>query len=238
MFPFHIAMAYVVAISGIGCFVTRAVNSLKMYHIYFARIYILSMLWCTASSLLIHNTGLPLGVLISFIWVLGGLTIGWIFIMMHQYTLNNQALESLEKKVSGGFQGSLKQLIQQEKNTIANSKSLWKRMLSWKALHGMIMFTSWINITGRLFFSDQNTAHFDCHTYPVYKPLDGFHYQPNGNTNITLVPIEDPNYKRLPWANGEIRWGAIMLFGPMIGSAFVGLIFGFFNSKKSGVVKP
>jgi len=50
----------------------------------FGRVYILAMLWSTATSLLVHNTGLPAGVLISFVWVMGGLTIGWILINIHQ----------------------------------------------------------------------------------------------------------------------------------------------------------
>jgi len=35
------------------------------------------MLWAMGSSLLIHNEGLPLAVLVSFLWTMLGLTLGW-----------------------------------------------------------------------------------------------------------------------------------------------------------------
>lgn len=78
----HIILSYMIMISGLFCFITRFYFT--KLHAWFGRLYILSMLWNVATSLLIHNTGLPLGVLVSFIWVLGGLTVGWILIILYK----------------------------------------------------------------------------------------------------------------------------------------------------------
>jgi len=40
------------------------------------------MLWTVATSSLIRNEGLPLGTLVSFLWVLGGLTLGYVLIKL------------------------------------------------------------------------------------------------------------------------------------------------------------
>ena len=50
-------------------------------------IYLAAMLYATASSLLIHNTGLPLAVLVSFCFCIGGLTIAWCLILCHKQWL-------------------------------------------------------------------------------------------------------------------------------------------------------
>ena len=134
----------------------------KRLHPWCGRIYILSMLWSTATSLLIHNTGLPgtfpwnpltasvcsseaycqyrfpplppnfhdsspsladaqlptglttsyethsclfplltlaaAAVLLSFLWVLIGLTLAWIIIVFHTYYLDREAAARVEIK--------------------------------------------------------------------------------------------------------------------------------------------
>ena len=72
---------------------------MKPAHQWFGRVYILSMLYATASSLLIHNTGLPLAVLYSFAICIGGLTVAWILILLHKSWLNNLALRTLYEKL-------------------------------------------------------------------------------------------------------------------------------------------
>jgi len=52
----------------------------NFWHMWLGRAYILGMLWTAATSTLIRNEGLPLGTLISFLWVLGGLTFGYVLI--------------------------------------------------------------------------------------------------------------------------------------------------------------
>ena len=42
------------------------------------------------------SPGLPAGVLISFVWVVAGLTIGWLAIGIHQYNLTNAAVKAVQ----------------------------------------------------------------------------------------------------------------------------------------------
>lgn len=147
----HVTFCYLVALSGFGCLVTRAWPRAHPAHAYLGRCYIVFMLWATATSLLIHNTGLPTAVLVSFIWVLGGLTIGWAAIQVHQARAAAAAARAAQEaiKSEGGVPGGdLAALVAREKGRIASDKTLAQRMLGLKALHGAVMFTSWINIVG------------------------------------------------------------------------------------------
>jgi hypothetical protein len=73
-------------------------------------------------------------------------------------------------KNGGEIVGSLEDMIRAEKGEIIAERSVWQRFFSLKALHGILMFTSWINIVGRIFASNQS-GDFTCHTYPVYKQV-------------------------------------------------------------------
>ena len=39
-----------------------------------------------------------------------------------------------------------------------------------------------------------------------------------------IVPEDDPNYDRLPWANMEDLWGVYLSIGPIIFGIIIGLI--------------
>ena len=58
------------------------------------------MLWCMASSLLIHNTGLPLPILVSFLYLLFSITIGWNAIAVHTGNLNSAARAIVNEKLN------------------------------------------------------------------------------------------------------------------------------------------
>ena len=77
VYPFHIIFAYLVGIMGFLALISRVVNRLKPYHKAFGRWYLIFMLWCMASSLVIYTTGLPMPILVSFLYLLFGITIGW-----------------------------------------------------------------------------------------------------------------------------------------------------------------
>ena len=169
MFYPHVVLSYLIVISGLLAFITRFV--LKSLHTWMGRFYIIFMIWNIALSLLIHNTGLPLAIIISFIYVLSGLTIGWILICIHK-----------------------------EKKPILNTPL--KRIFSYKSMHGIMMFLSWINIAGRVPFSDIKQD-FKCYTHPYNKLT----YQ--------LVPSNDPVYNTLPWSNTEDKWALMLGLGPI-----------------------
>jgi hypothetical protein len=212
-------------------------------HVWCGRAYVLFMLWGTATAMLIHNTGLPLGVLYSFLIVMVGLTVGWIIIEIYKDNMNKLAVDAVAAEYSGkSMPTDLGAAINKAKGKIANSRTWKERFFSLKALHGMVMFTSWMNITGRIFASNQS-GDFHCYTYPVYKPVDfpSFSSSPSKGMNyandaLHIVPLEDPKYDRLPWANREGTWAVMLSVGPMAAAAIVGLIVSISASKApSGV---
>lgn len=174
VFPFHIVCCWFTFFMGAFAICVRlfeflnavmnfmpGLGPLNSIHMWFGRAYILGMIWTIASSSLIRNEGLPLGVIVSFLWVLGGLTFGYIMIKL-------------------------------------DNSTVWSR-----SAHAAFMITSWISIAGRI--GNHNTKliqHFTCYTIPVYK------------TNFSAIPLNDPHYDSLPWANKEIwTWG--LLLGPI-----------------------
>jgi hypothetical protein len=235
----HIFFNYLIAFSGLFCFVTRLYPKLTFLHAYLGKLYILFMLCSTASSLLIHNTGLPLGVLISFLWVIGGLSLGQFLIWRHQYLIHKAATENVMEEIlkMGIENGSLfsdfnlANRINQEKGFISAQKSFQQRMISYKAFHGCVMFMSWINIVGRMFASDQS-GDFVCYTTPVYKNIENFHFPSFSNESMISVPTYDPKYERLPWANKEETWGVMLSLGPLFGAFLVGSLVAYFNLQK------
>mmetsp|Transcript_25903 Transcript_25903/g.72537 ORF Transcript_25903/g.72537 Transcript_25903/m.72537 type:complete len:118 (-) Transcript_25903:168-521(-) len=115
------------------------------------------MLWATATSLLINNTGLPAGVLLSFVWTMGGLSIGWVVINIHQIRIERQAIRNVQEELKTSPVCDLAAAIQKEKGRMADSKTWSQRLFSLKAFHGAVFFTSWLNIAGRIFATGFNT---------------------------------------------------------------------------------
>lgn len=220
----HVVFCYIIFLSGLGAFITRLHSKMKPAHQWFGRVYILSMLYATATSLLIHNTGLPLAVLYSFAICIGGLTLAWILILLHKSWLNDLALKNLYEKfkklILSVNSKPLIEHINEEKTQILGKRNTCQRLFSYKAFHGALMFMSWINITGRIFASDQS-GDFQCYTYPIYKVGN----ETSLNQSIIefdIVPEIDPNYDRLPWAHIENWWAVIF----SVGILAVALIFG------------
>jgi hypothetical protein len=124
----------------------------------------------------------------------------------------------------------LKMLILKAKISIANSKTFKERFFSYKAVHGILMFTSWVNIFGRIFASNIS-GDFTCYTYPIYKAIDTPHGEFEG-LPITLVPGHDPFYSKLPWAKtGIVGWAVALNVGPLVGAFTFGAIYSFFSAR-------
>ena len=91
----HITFAFLVVISGLGCLLSRLSLQYKWMHPWFGRCYIIFLLWCMGTSLIIHNSGLPIAVLVSFAWVLCGLSFGWIAMSLKSKIDMKRALKCL-----------------------------------------------------------------------------------------------------------------------------------------------
>ena len=229
----HIVFCYMIFLSGCGCFITRVFEKTRPYHQYFGRSYEFSMILATGTSLLIHNTGLPGAVLVSFAYTIIGMILAIIVIKVYKYRFQEKVYLKAFNRVSNGTfnkvstdanKQSLSKddihfiLSQSAKETI-NEKNLLQKIISLKSLHGILMFISWINITGRIFASDQS-GDFTCYTQPVYKT--------SFNSNSTeyspqFVPERDPNFQRLPWSDGlpdtgqfPVSWSIYLFFGPLV----------------------
>jgi hypothetical protein len=173
------------------------------------------MLYATASSLLIHNTGLPLAVLYSFVICIVGLTVAWILILLHKNWIYNLALEGTYTTMFRKgliLNKPIQEYITEEKLKIIQTRTATQRLFSYKAFHGALMFMSWINITGRIFASDQS-GDFQCYTYPIYKVGNDTMGLNQSIIEFDIVPENDPNYDRLPWAHIESWWAVIFSIG-------------------------
>lgn len=221
----HITFAYLVFFSGLACFAARVYPHLHPWHAMFGRLYILCMLWCMATSLIVHNVGLPVGVLVSFFIVLMGLSLGWGCIKIHQGNVQAKTMRRVDDMWEKGTTEPQKPsaLMHTARQSIFKNRSIRERILSFKAAHGALMFMSWVNIAGRLFSSNQS-GNFTCHTYPVYKQLDSAKFS-GLSQSLTYVPIKETNSSKLPWSDSLIGWGLEMSVVPFAGSLLIGLMF-------------
>jgi hypothetical protein len=223
MYFAHVVFCYFVALAGVGCMVTRlwpGPPHLQL-HRWFGFAYIVSMLWAMGTSLIIHNTGLPPAVLVSFVWVLGGLTIGWMVIRLHDNKMNAAAFELAKDDIaSGASRGmTLDEVLAQHKRTVATKKSFAQSFFSYRMVHASFMFTSWLNIAGRIFASDQS-GDFTCYTVPAYKPISTEHGDFTGNAQLQMVSPYNPNFSKLPWAKtGLLMWGVLLSVFPVLAAA-------------------
>lgn len=230
----HIIFNYLVFFSGIACMVTRMVPpQWRWLHKWFGLSFTINMIWAIFSSLLIHNTGLPVATLISFAFVGGGLTVGWVVIRFYQLNMSNQAMQRVQQTLltktmpktasdedTTTTSLDLVVLLQQAKQDILKEQTFLQRFFSLKTLHGVAFFVSWFQLAGRIFASNQS-GDFTCYTYPVYKPID----TPEGGMhagNLTLVPTNDPNWDRLPWSKGVVSWSLTIVFSSMAVAIVVG----------------
>jgi hypothetical protein len=210
----HLTFAYLVVLSGLACFAARLYPPLRSWHALFGRSYIVCMLWCMATSLLVHNTGLPVAVLVCFLFVLLGLTLGWACIKLHQQFMERAVMERVQAKIKSDESITLSDQMHTARIEILETRTTTERILSYKAAHGALMFTSWFNVAGRLFGSNQS-GDFTCHTYPVYKQLDSPRFK-GANASLTYVPIEDPAYGQMPWAFSLVGWSLCLGLLPLV----------------------
>ena len=235
MYFVHVTLAYLVTFSGFMCFVFRLFPSTMWLHPHFGRAYIVLMMWLMATSLLLHNTGLPIAVLISFVCVLGGITAGWACIKWHQAQMEQMAFACLneQRRRQVQFKPLSPNDLREAKHTVASNKSWSERLFSAKAAHGVFMFVSFVNIVGRA-GSSHPSGDFVCYTYPVYKQLDSVKF--NGSSQaLTLVPAHDPDYAKMPWADSDVYWGLELSLGPLAFALLFGAAFSVCAAKKSVV---
>lgn len=201
----HISFCWCVFLTGIGAMVSRVWTPAKWTHKWWGRAYGMFMLWATGSSMIIHNSGLPLFTLKLFLVLMIFLPLGWYVILLHQSNMQRDAIASVQDEIRGDDSAGIQDLdaaLVAAKQHAAQKKSCRQRFLSLKALHGFTMVISWFCIAGRIPVSDLS-GDFTCHTYPVYKPINADHYKTKGmdlaGQPLKLLPLKDPNWVGKPW---------------------------------------
>eukprot|EP00009_Paramoeba_aestuarina_P009472 CAMPEP_0201531522 /NCGR_PEP_ID=MMETSP0161_2-20130828/47917_1 /ASSEMBLY_ACC=CAM_ASM_000251 /TAXON_ID=180227 /ORGANISM="Neoparamoeba aestuarina, Strain SoJaBio B1-5/56/2" /LENGTH=266 /DNA_ID=CAMNT_0047934483 /DNA_START=16 /DNA_END=813 /DNA_ORIENTATION=+ len=187
----HITLAYLIILFGILAFISRLVPRLQPYHVWFGRGFLVAMYWEFGTAMLIHNTGLPLAILIFFLFLLIGMSIGWLVIRVHQANMQEEAEKRVDQKLKENkdllADSSVSELVAEAKTEIADSKTLMQRFFSLKALHGFCMAFAWYQLFGRAFTVNPGDD-FSCYTYPAYK-------RPEDHDDQIYVPLEDDDWE-------------------------------------------
>lgn len=230
----HIWLNRVIYYGGMVCFLSRLVPQLKFMHAFMGRVYISAMVLSTAAAMVIHNTGLALGVLVAFVWVLGGMILGWFIIQLHQNQMNSLAIDLVDKWIKENTLGgrSLAEALNEAKMQVSKAKTWTQRFVSYKAAHGILMTLSWFNIAGRFWASEVDTE-FACYTYPYYKGVESPIYRTKGIDFASmpaadrLVPLEDESRIGLgrQFPGKEWGWMAILGTTPVLISLIIGFAF-------------
>jgi len=213
VYPLHILCAYIVTISGIGAILSRIYRKYHAYHVWFGRVFLISVLWTAASSTLIYNTGLPRPIIVFLLVMFIALTIGYAAIKIEHSFFH----ATLMKRVDAHFSNSPKskktvsEVIEKEVVNMEDELNWKDRFFSLKALHGGCMVIAWYQMFGRAVVTNP-FVDFKCWTYPVAKNgTDGF---------IQYLPAHDPTYAiqdntqfvlmvALPWVIGVPAVGFI-----------------------------
>jgi len=238
----HVAFNYIVFVSGLVCLLTRIGPGQYMYlHAWSGRVYILAMLWSTATSLLIHNDGLPLAVLVGFLAVGIGLSFGWLVIIVYKQNVEREATIVVNERIRNSSRNKedknddiddIDVMLREAKSKVLASKTFGQRLFSLKSLHGILFFVSWMQIAGRIGVTKLSND-FTCHTYPVYKPD---YYNARSATEdedtFTLVSARDVNYDRLPWSDGPVQWSVNIIVGSAAAAIVVGALFTYYYARK------
>ena len=168
------AFAYTTVASGLLAMLSRVIKPMIKYHSILGRIYLVCMLWCMASSLLIHNYGLPFFVIISFIYLIVSITIGYLCIWAHSLYFNEEINNKIQEKINEKLMEKspepvdLGKLKGEVMGQLDENKSFKDRFFSLKYLHGILMSFSWYQMAGRLVVTNPSDwGH--CKSYPAYK---------------------------------------------------------------------
>jgi hypothetical protein len=140
-----------------------------------------------ASSLLIHNYGLPFPIIISFIYLLIGISVGLIAIRIHSYSYNKKLERLIQKEIDEKVVIMDLCEIRRNKMIEMNRRSFIRRCFSLKSVHGYCMVISWCQMLGRLMVTNPNEWS-GCRTYPINKCM---------NNEISYVNATDPTYFRI-----------------------------------------
>jgi hypothetical protein len=157
-------LAYLEVLSGALALLSRAIPRLHPYHIYFGRTFMMAMYFTSASSILIHNTGMPRSIIFFMTLMFFSMTIGFGVIRFAQQRFQNDMIKKADeilKQNNGKYDSSASDLMSQAMSEMDEMPMTWKqRLFSLKALHGLLMTIAWVDsFSLMILVSDARTFH-------------------------------------------------------------------------------
>jgi hypothetical protein len=141
-------LAYLEVLSGVLALLSRAIPKLHPYHIYFGRTFMMAMYFTSASSILIHNTGMPRSIIFFMTLMFFSMTIGFGVIRFAQQRFQNDLITKADEILiqnEGKYLSSASELLNQAMTEMNETPITWKqRLFSLKALHGLLMTIAWV----------------------------------------------------------------------------------------------
>eukprot|EP01125_Pyxidicula_operculata_P019634 TRINITY_DN7127_c0_g2_i1.p1 TRINITY_DN7127_c0_g2~~TRINITY_DN7127_c0_g2_i1.p1 ORF type:complete len:187 (-),score=9.44 TRINITY_DN7127_c0_g2_i1:57-617(-) len=179
------------------------------------------MFWCMASSLLIHNAGLPLPIIVFFVLLMLSLSIGWLVIKLHSQNMEEEAFKRVNELIQTQKVTDVAESFMEQKMKIANEKTFTQRLFSYKALHGILMVFSWYQMLGRTLVTNPYPGP-GCFTYPAFK---------SSSDEAVFLPAVDPDYA----FNGtELRFILLVSIPSIIFFALFGVAYSYIAARHAG----
>jgi hypothetical protein len=145
VYPIHLMFAYLMTMTGIGAMVTRKFK--PDYHVFFGRAYIVSTMWCIASSILIHTHGAQIVIIVSMMLLLASITAGLVAVTYHQRCVSPIGYTNIDQRGFANF---------------------WKNYFTAKNVHGALFLFSWWCGAGRV-ITHKPAMWQRCYTQPAFK---------------------------------------------------------------------
>ena len=242
VFPVHLFFTFSIVILGLIAMVLRldCLKAHRWLHPWCGRFTIISLMGAMFSALLIHNEGLPIGVIVNFTVALVCIAVAWIAIVIQEQRWHEAGL-------TRAVNNSKTEEYQQQAKIHWSGMTYREKFFSLVTLHGTLMFTGWFQFFGRFFYlivlgssyghhyvNVGGSFSFTCYTYPMYKQKQVSNYifcndtQTNKAWNACnkegYCPVHVENTNVMPWDPedlGILNWVLLLVVVPFLISLFV-----------------
>ena len=118
-----------------------------------------------------------------FLIMLFTLSTGWIIIKIYAAHKDQVVMKNVQRRFDNGERDDVLDIINQERVRFEDRKTMFEKMFSFKAFHGILMAMAWFQLAGRMMVTNPFDSWDGCWAYPaVYE-----------NGTVHFLPQEDPN---------------------------------------------
>jgi hypothetical protein len=132
----HITAAYLIVAAGLLAMFSRVIPFMRPWHAFFGKLYLIFMFWAMGTALVVHNVGLALPIIISFLYLLSGITIGLPAIHFHKKRFETELWHRIQSRLSDAVDSKdnldILEIRNQEIAALANDKTFAQRFFSLK----------------------------------------------------------------------------------------------------------